>query len=57
MINVWGDSIVCGIVAHLSRKEIDSYDEGPKLDEIVVPEHPKMVDESEETDIKEETKI
>lgn len=23
MINVWGDSVVCGIVAHLSRKEIE----------------------------------
>lgn len=22
MINVWGDSVVCGIVAHLSKAEI-----------------------------------
>ena len=25
MINVWGDSIGAGIVAHLSKKEIDDY--------------------------------
>lgn len=24
MINVWGDSVVCGIVAHLSKKEIEA---------------------------------
>ena len=23
MINVWGDSVVCGIVAHLSKAEIE----------------------------------
>jgi hypothetical protein len=27
MINVWGDSIVCGCVAHLCRKEIPPDDE------------------------------
>lgn len=27
MINVWGDSVVCGIVAHLSKAEIAEADQ------------------------------
>lgn len=31
MINVWGDSVVCAIVAHLSKKEIAEADERSRM--------------------------
>jgi hypothetical protein len=31
MINVWGDSVGAGIVAHLSRKEINDFEMEQKL--------------------------
>lgn len=31
MINVWGDSIATGVVAHLSSKEVAEYENEQKL--------------------------
>ena len=30
MINVWGDSIGAGVVAHLSKKEIEDFNKHPE---------------------------
>lgn len=41
MINVWGDSTVTGIVAHLSRREVAEMERQgvPDLDELHIPGH------------------
>lgn len=41
MINVWGDSTVTGIVAHLSRKEVAEM-ENNGIPEIHIPGHAAM---------------
>lgn len=44
MINVWGDSTVTGIVAHLSRREVAEMERKgvPDLDELHIPGHAPM---------------
>ena len=32
MINVWGDSIGAGVVAHLSRKEVEEFEKNNDTD-------------------------
>lgn len=51
MINVWGDSTVTAIVAHLSRKEIAEYEKGPKLDEIKIPGHKHLSELTDDDEI------
>jgi hypothetical protein len=54
MINVWGDSIGAGVVAHLSKKEIEDFENskinGTETSDITTPFKDDAVNKAYEND-------